>query len=115
MKATIDIPDDLYRRVKAKTAEEGRRIRDVTAGLFQQWLDGESAAPVTHDVPRVTPDQLSHFRDPESLHKAFPRGYRLSGPLIPARPGVPPRSASAIESALEEMDQQELTAYARPD
>ena len=114
MKATIDIPDDLYRRVKAKTAEEGRRIRDVTADLVQQWLDGGNAAPASHDVPRVTADQLSHFRDPDSLHKAFPRGYRLNGPLIPARPGTPPMSTTVIESALVEMDQQELAAYALP-
>lgn len=114
MKATIDIPDDLYRRVKAKTAEEGRRIRDVTADLFQQWLDGESAVATTSGVPRVTSDHLSRYRDPDSLHKAFPRGYRLIGPLIPARPGAQPLSITAIESALEEMDQQELAAYALP-
>lgn len=36
MKATIDIPDDLYRKVKAKTAAEGRKIREVTVGLFRQ-------------------------------------------------------------------------------
>lgn len=114
MKATIDIPDELYRRVKARTAEEGRRIRDITADLFRQWLDGESAAPATSGVPLVSPDQLCRFRDPEALRKAFPRGYRLNAPLIPARPGVPPISTSAIESAMEVMDQQELAAHARP-
>jgi len=114
IKATIDIPDDLYRRVKARTAEEGRRIRDVTADLFLQWLDGERTPPATSGNPLVSPAQLSHFRDPDSLHKAFPRGYRLNGPLIPARPGVPPISTSAIDSALEEMDQQELAAHALP-
>lgn len=40
MKATIDIPDELYRKVKAKSAEEGRKIRDVTIELFQGWLAG---------------------------------------------------------------------------
>lgn len=38
MKATIDIPDDLYRRVKAKTALKGRAVRDVTIELFRNWL-----------------------------------------------------------------------------
>ena len=75
MKATIDIPDELYRRVKARTAEEGRRIRDITANLFRQWLDGESAAPATSGIPLLSPDQLSRFRDPEALRKAFPRSY----------------------------------------
>ncbi len=38
MKATIDIPDDLYRRVKAKSALEGRAVREVTIELYRQWL-----------------------------------------------------------------------------
>lgn len=44
MKATIDVPDELYRRVKAKTALEGRAIREVTVELYQRWLEqGESS------------------------------------------------------------------------
>jgi hypothetical protein len=38
MKATIDVPDDLYRRVKAKTALEGRAVREVTIELFRNWV-----------------------------------------------------------------------------
>ncbi|MCA1964965.1 MAG: hypothetical protein LDL31_13550 [Prosthecobacter sp.] len=43
MKATIDVPDDLYRRVKAKTALQGRAIREVTVELYQRWLEQEDA------------------------------------------------------------------------
>jgi len=45
MKATIEIPDDLYRKVKAKSALEGRPVRDVTVQLFRQWLDEAGAEP----------------------------------------------------------------------
>lgn len=45
MKATIDIPDDLYRRVKARAAMLGRPIREVTIELFWRWLGDEPAAP----------------------------------------------------------------------
>jgi hypothetical protein len=38
MKATFQIPDDLYREVKAETAREGRTLRDVTISLFGNWL-----------------------------------------------------------------------------
>jgi len=38
MKATIDVPDTLYRRVKARAALEGRSIRDVSVELFEGWL-----------------------------------------------------------------------------
>lgn len=40
MKTTIDLPDELYRRVKAKSALEGKTVREVATSLFQQWADG---------------------------------------------------------------------------
>lgn len=49
MKATLEIPDDLYRRVKARSALEGRPLRSVAVQLFQSWLNNEippaSASP----------------------------------------------------------------------
>ncbi len=114
MKATIDIPDDLYRRVKARTAEEGRRIREVAADLFQKWLDEGGSSRITAEIPVVTPAQLSRHRGAGSLRTAYPQGYRLSGPLIPAGKGAPQIPAAAVGHALEEMDQEELAAHARP-
>jgi hypothetical protein len=38
MKATIDIPDALYRRVKARAALDGRAVREVTVELYTRWL-----------------------------------------------------------------------------
>ena len=38
MKATIDLPDDLYRRVKARAALDGRSIREVAIELFTDWV-----------------------------------------------------------------------------
>ena len=51
MKATIDVPDGLYRRVKARSALEGRSIRDVTVLLFEQWLDTSPGFAETIDRP----------------------------------------------------------------
>lgn len=45
MKATFEIPDELYREVKAETAREGRTVRDVTITLFQQWLREKRQIP----------------------------------------------------------------------
>ena len=48
MKTTIDLPDELYRQVKAKSALQGKRIRDLTIELYRQWLastEAQSAAP----------------------------------------------------------------------
>ena len=41
MKATIDVPDDVYRPVKAKAALEGRAVREVTIELYRRWLREE--------------------------------------------------------------------------
>ena len=38
MKATIDVPDDLYRQVKAEAALRGVTVREVTTQLYRRWL-----------------------------------------------------------------------------
>lgn len=38
MKTTLDIPDGLYRRVKAEAALRGLTVREVTTDLYQRWL-----------------------------------------------------------------------------
>lgn len=43
MKATIDIPDELYRQVKAKSALQGQAVREVAIHLFQGWVEREDA------------------------------------------------------------------------
>ena len=45
MKATLDIPDALYRRVKSKSALAGRPVRDVAIRLFSEWVD----QPMEHE------------------------------------------------------------------
>jgi hypothetical protein len=55
MKATIDVPDNLYRRVKARSALEGRSIRDVAIELFERWL---SEAP-SRTTPLAEADRPS--------------------------------------------------------
>lgn len=57
MKATIDIPDELYRKVKAKSALLGKPVREVTVELFRQWVEGAEAAP-----PPAGADWLEEFR-----------------------------------------------------
>ncbi len=50
MKATFDLPDELYRRVKTRSARLGKPVRLITIELFERWLeqdaprDGEFAA-----------------------------------------------------------------------
>lgn len=53
MKATIDIPDTLYRKVKAKSALLGKPVREITVELYQHWL-GEKEAPHPEAPPAET-------------------------------------------------------------
>lgn len=42
MKATIELPDELYRQVKARSALEGRSVRQITEMLFRNWVEQRS-------------------------------------------------------------------------
>ena len=64
MKATLEIPDDLYRRVKARSALEGRPLRSVAVQLFQNWLNDESSPLAAASVT------LSADRKPTRFDKA---------------------------------------------
>jgi len=60
MKVTLDIPDELYRRVKARSAMEGRPVRSVSVELFESWLDPRKAGGVSpkvraHESPKDAP------------------------------------------------------------
>jgi hypothetical protein len=61
MKATIDIPDDLYRKVKAKSALEGRPIRAVTVELYRRWLAED--APVSSQASAQWLEEWLHLAD----------------------------------------------------
>lgn len=42
MRTTVDIPDALYRQVKARSSQEGRAVREVTVALYLQWIEGRT-------------------------------------------------------------------------
>jgi hypothetical protein len=44
MKATIEVPDELYRRVQAKSTREGKALREVTVELYQRYV-GQDMEP----------------------------------------------------------------------
>jgi len=59
MKATLNIPDDLYRRVKARSALEGRPIRSVAVELFRSWLDAPATPGVEPAPSELTEAELN--------------------------------------------------------
>lgn len=55
MKATIDIPDDLYQRVAAESARHGRPMDAVVTDLIQRSLDQSPTADQPRKPARVSP------------------------------------------------------------
>ncbi len=70
MKATIDIPDDIYRRVKAKSAMEGRAVREVTIGLYRTWLAQPAPAQAAPETERIE----AWFREADRVMAKAPEG-----------------------------------------
>src|SRR4051794_915167 len=48
MKATIDIPDDLYQKLSARSAEQGQPVDAVAVDLLRRGLDEETDTAATN-------------------------------------------------------------------
>jgi len=59
MKVTLDIPDELYRQVKARSAMEGRPVRSVSVELFESWLDPRRAAGASPQARAQTSSKVA--------------------------------------------------------
>ncbi len=62
MKTSLDLPDELYRKVKSKSALEGLAVREVATALFAAWVDG-----------RVTPSELDPAKSASSPTDPWPK------------------------------------------
>ena len=51
MKTTLEIPDALFRRAKAKAAERGQPLRAFVTEALQEKLSGCAAAPARNHAP----------------------------------------------------------------
>jgi len=72
MKATFDLPDDLYRSVKARSALEGRPLRSVAVELFQNWLVSQPASPGFSAEKLPTDRKLTRFDTAPWAHLVRP-------------------------------------------
>jgi hypothetical protein len=54
MKTTLELPDELARRIKIRAAERNQKLKDTIAHLLELGL---ANAPQT-DVPQGTPDPI---------------------------------------------------------
>ena len=64
MKATLEIPDELYREVKAKSALRGQTVRAVTIMLYDGWLRGGFGDSVAVHLGDISGDTRGSGRAP---------------------------------------------------
>ncbi|MHB1571084.1 MAG: hypothetical protein ACYCT1_14000 [Steroidobacteraceae bacterium] len=88
MKATIDIPEGLYRKVKAKSALLGHSVREVTIELYRQWL-GETPAATPADSPEAWLD--AWLADADAAARDAPPGPSAREMLEADRKRLEPR------------------------
>jgi hypothetical protein len=59
MKTTVDIPEDVYRKIKVKAASEGRKVRELIADGLILVLDGATPASRNKRAPSTAFDVMS--------------------------------------------------------
>jgi hypothetical protein len=84
VKTTLEIPDELYRAVKAKAALEGRRVTDVVVEGLRQLVQAQ---------PTVI--------------------RRVQLPLIKSKPGGKKITLAQVKKAEEAMLEEEANQYAQ--
>ncbi len=119
MRTTVDLPDPLYRKAKAAAGERGIKLRELFAESLERFLRDEYESPAPEfrppltSPPKVTPSELAAYPDASALRRAFPNGYRIVGPLIPAEETAPEIRADRVAEEAARMDQEELEDHGR--
>ena len=60
MKATFDLPDELYRALKARSALEGRSVRSVAVEVLGKWLAAGATARMD-PADELTEDEIARY------------------------------------------------------
>lgn len=115
MRATIDVPDPLFKRAKARAAVRGIKLRALFAEALETYLAGDGAeegeTTSGERVPTVRGEDLAPYTDTSELQRAYPLGYRITGPLV-AGTGGSPLTARRVAEAERAMDHEEMEADA---
>jgi hypothetical protein len=74
MKATIDFPDDLYRRLSDRSVAQGRPVDAVAVDLLQRGLDSAVDAPTDAATQPADTWPQNWFRLADEIFKHAPPG-----------------------------------------
>jgi plasmid stability protein len=76
MKTTLDIPDDIMRRVKIRAASEDRKLKDVIAELLQKAMEAPPTEPLAEGEPAYRIDPRTGMAVARTL--GAPRSEKVS-------------------------------------
>jgi hypothetical protein len=91
MKTTLDLPDQLMRRVKIRAASEGRKLKELITDLLENGLD----APPAQALPE---GELPYVIDPKT-------GMAISRTL--GTPGIKKVSLAESLAIIEQANEEE--------
>lgn len=72
MKTTLDLPDELVKRVKLRAIHEGRKLKDAVADLLRKGLDLESGESSVSRPAAIVKDKKSGLPVIQCRHAAAP-------------------------------------------
>ncbi|HFB39469.1 MAG TPA: hypothetical protein ENJ76_03550 [Oceanithermus sp.] len=86
MRTTLDLPDELYRELKRRAAEEGLPLKELVAGLLRQALSASGAprrgrpdrppvAPLEGRAPLMEKEELEEVAHGELERHARSLGH----------------------------------------
>ncbi len=76
MKTTLDLPDDLVRRLKLRALQDGRKLKDAVADILRAGLAAQKRQSPT-DVAIVVKDRKTGLPVIQ-CRRAAPRGQELT-------------------------------------
>jgi hypothetical protein len=82
MKVTIDLPEALYRRVKAQASADGRTVRDVTIELYEGWLAPDADQAEAERLARAEAWLAEWFRLGDELSTTLPPSDRTAVQIL---------------------------------
>lgn len=82
MKTTIEIPDPVFRRAKARAAERGQALREYVTEALREKLSGRGASPDMDDRPWMKGfGQLRPLRrETARIQRAIDRAFEVVEP-----------------------------------
>lgn len=95
MKTTMEFPDELYRKLKANSASQGKTVREVVVNLVQEWLDNSGkGGTAVMDQDHADHDKTAELRrwldEAAALTDAAPPGPTALEHLMAGRNRLEP-------------------------